>query len=140
VADVNEESDICFAACEDHSKEDINWFLDSGATEHLINSKIPPRNVKKLEHSVKIKVAKSGTYLEAKLKGEIKVISIVKGKEIEVTIKDVLSIPGLCYNLLSVRKLEMNGFSTIFENSQGLIKKGNKTIAVAIGMHLNYTF
>jgi len=51
------------------------------------------------------------------------------GRNVSITIKDVLSVPKLEYNLLSVQKLEMNGFCVTFEN--GLITRGNHTVAVA---------
>lgn len=40
-------------------------------------------------------------------------------------------MPDLNHNLLSVRKLEMNGFSITFEKGHGLIKKGKEVIAIA---------
>lgn len=64
VANAKEEDGICFSATSvDQSANNINWFLDSGATEHLINSRIPLCNLKKLEKPIKVKVAKSGIFL-----------------------------------------------------------------------------
>jgi len=64
--------------------------------------------------------------------GEIEVVSMVKGKEITVKIKDVLIVPGPQYNLLSVPKLEMNSFRITFENGKGLIERSNRLVAIAL--------
>lgn len=110
---------------------EIKWYLDSGATEHLINSSVQLKNVKRLSEPIKINVAKSGTFLYANCVGEIEVTSCVNGKKISILITDVLSVPNLSYNLLSVRKLESKGLRVIFENGKGIIQKDDMTLAVA---------
>lgn len=106
------------------------YYLDSGATEHLVSSEVPLHNVEVLKEPVIINVAKTGAFLKADKVGEVEVISCVKGKDIPITIKNVLSVPGLNYNLISVRKLEMKGYTITFRNGEGTIQKGNVTLAV----------
>lgn len=43
----------------------------------------------------------------------------------------MLQVPGLDHNLLSVRKLEKNGFRIIFEDGKGTIEKNGSVAAVA---------
>lgn len=78
-------------------------------------------DVKFLNDSIKIKVAKSGQYMQAKKCGSIKVKSIFYDKSYNITINNELHVPNLQYNLLSVRKLEMNGHKIVFENGQAKI-------------------
>lgn len=110
----------------------VDWLLDSGASEHFVGNNVPLINIKKLSNPVNIKIAKSGIFLQAKQAGDIEVVSTVKGKENTIIIKDVLIVPGLQNNLLSVPKLEINGFRVIFENRKGLIEKNNVLVAVAL--------
>jgi len=49
----------------------------------------------------------------------------------KVLISGVLSVSGLECNLLSVRKLEMNGFTVTFKNGKGIIHKANTIAAIA---------
>lgn len=57
----------------------------------------------------------------------------MNGKRFPILIKDILSVPGLSYNLLSVCKLEMKDLrKLVFENSKGFTHKDNETIAIAI--------
>jgi len=72
------------------------------------------RNVKLLSKPIKICIAKAGITLTASKVGTIFCITIINGKEIQVTINDVLYVPGLEFNLLSVPKLEANGLAIIF--------------------------
>ncbi|KYM93681.1 Copia protein [Cyphomyrmex costatus] len=123
----------CFPAfAENGTERQINWLLDSGASEHFAGNNVPLENIKNLSNPINIKIAKSGTFLQARQARDIEVVSTVEGKENTVKIKDVLVVPGLQYNLLSVPKLEMNGFRITFVNGKGLIEKDNVTVAVAL--------
>lgn len=77
---------FCFSATTDiDSGQHVRWFLDSGATEHLINSNISLKNARKLDTPVKIRVAKSGAFITAHQVGEIQFLSSIKGKEDTIT-------------------------------------------------------
>lgn len=86
----------------------------------------------------KIRIAKAGTMLTANKVGTINGTTIVNEKKIEVTINNVLYVPGLEFNLLSVSKLEANGFKVIFENRKGKILKDSQVYAVAHRSHQVY--
>lgn len=80
-------------------------------------------NTIKLNKLITIKVAKSGSYLQANQTGELNVVSTVNGKKIPIIIRGVLLMQGLYYNLLYVKKLEMNGFKVLFADEKGTIMK-----------------
>ncbi|KAK9659694.1 hypothetical protein QE152_g41626, partial [Popillia japonica] len=59
--------------------------------------------------------------------GNIMVVSTVENKKVDCTIKNVLYVPNLRRNLLSVKKLEMSNIKVTFENARvKLIDKDNK--------------
>ena len=119
-----------FAAYTGHLETEF-WLLDSGATEHLVTEKVRLENVKVLEKPIMIKAAKSDSIMCAKEVGELCVNSCVNEKVIQIKISEVLSVPGLECNLLSVSKLEMKGFRIVFENGKGIISKNDSILAVA---------
>ncbi|KAF2885031.1 hypothetical protein ILUMI_21147 [Ignelater luminosus] len=130
--DEEESENLCFSATTDYeSDSSISYFLDSGATEHLVCTNVLLSNVRKLKKPIRISVAKSGTHIEANKVRDIDIASEVNGKEYFIEVKDVLSVPGLNHNLLSVQKMEMNGFEVVFKNGKCLIKKKNCVVAVA---------
>lgn len=63
--------------------------------------------------------------------GEFRVRTQVNGQVRSIIIKEVLIVPYLKFNLLSVRKLEMNGYTVQFCNRKGIIQREDHTIAVA---------
>jgi len=67
-------------------------FLDSGASEHLVNDVNLFLNVTKLEKPVSIKVAKSGSILYSTKVGDIRVRVGVRVKDtvVPITLKNVL--------------------------------------------------
>ncbi|KAF2879516.1 hypothetical protein ILUMI_26658 [Ignelater luminosus] len=130
--DEEESESLCFAATTNYASESsISYFLDSEATEHLVCTNVPLSNIRKLKTPIRISVAKFGTHIEANKVGDIDIVSEVNGKEYFIKVKDVLSVPGLNHNLLSVRKMEMNEFEVVFKNGKGLIKTKNCIVAVA---------
>ena len=99
------EDQVNISSCD---KKVITWYVDSGATEHMISSDQRHflTDIKKLDTSVQIKVAKCGQQLEAVEVGDMHVIAKVWDKENKLKISDVLIVPDLQYNLLSVQKLD----------------------------------
>lgn len=132
VASDNQEEVYSFIANKrGDSKTTSHWYLDSGATEHLASDDIPLVNLEKLSKPITINVAKSGIYMQANQVGELNVTNTVNGKTNQIIIREVLLVKNLTYNLLSVRKLETNGFEVLFTGGKGIISKGNKVIAIA---------
>lgn len=56
----------------------------------------------------------------------------VNGKSTRVKIKNVLIVPNLELNLISIPRLEINGFKVVIENGLATIMLENKKIAVAV--------
>ena len=126
------ESDYyCFSAGTANMKNVLNFYLDSGASEHLVCKDIVLTNLRKLERPISIKSAKSGAILEARFEGELEVVSEVDGEKIPILIRKVLSVEGLEFNLISVRKLDSEGMKIVHEGGAGLILKGKTKLAVA---------
>ena len=69
-----------------------------------------------LENPLKIAIAEDNNYLLAVGVGNIDAYSIINDKRVQYTLKNVLYVPGLRRNLLSVKKLDIANISVIFEN------------------------
>ena len=78
----------------------IEWVLDSGCTDHIINSNEYFDSCETLNKPVKVKIG-DGTILEATKFGDIKVYFLVYGKRSEVTLTNVFCIKEIKANLLS---------------------------------------
>jgi hypothetical protein len=107
------------------------WCLDSGVSEHLVKNDNHISIIQKLEHPVCIKIAKSGVTLKAETFGEIRGKSVVGNTVYNIYISKVLIVAGLEINLLSARKLEMQGLAVVFEQNCGRILKRDKIIGGA---------
>ena len=88
-------------------------------------------NVKKLKKPVKMRFAKSGTFLTAEKIVDMTVEAQVSHSNKHITIKNVLLIANLEFNLLSVHKLEMNGLEIIFKDGGAKVLKNYELMAVA---------
>jgi len=138
--DTDETKAVSFSAVSNYkkNKNSTTWILDSGASEHMTKDENNLRNVKLLSKPIKICIAKAGTTLIANKVGTIFCTTMVNGKEIQVTINDVLYVPGLEFNLLSVSKLEANGLTVIFAHGKGRILKGTRVLAETQRCHRVY--
>src|SRR3984885_14576424 len=106
------------------------WHIDSGATAHMSSNKNLFKNFDSkykgevlLANGYKIQTAGSGNIFLHFIKddGEIHVAKLC----------DVLYVPQLKGNLLSVKKLTNKGFLVLFEGNKCSIIKSKETIAVA---------
>ncbi|XP_051163516.1 uncharacterized protein LOC127282958 [Leptopilina boulardi] len=119
----------CLSASEIKSDKDC-WYVDSGATSHMTTSK---DTFDDYDPSVKgfVQLADSGKSCEVKGKGSGTIKCIVDGYLKEIKIHNVLYVPSLSSNLLSVIKLTKEGYSLNFEENSCKVIKEGKVQAVA---------
>lgn len=89
----------------------IEWFLDSGATDHMLRDKSLFEELHPLARKVRIAVAKSGQVLVAEMAGTVRIVMLINGKPQRAVVNDVLFVPELQCNLFSVRRLEDSGMT-----------------------------
>ncbi|CAF0996316.1 unnamed protein product [Brachionus calyciflorus] len=117
-----------------HTKASLNseakniWLLDSGATNHLCCIKSMFSDLK--PHSSKVKVG-DGRDLEVMGIGNIKAKIKSKNDLKSITIENVLYVPELSVNLISIGKLSRKGFKIIFEREKCNIVSNDETIIEA---------
>lgn len=94
------------------------WIVDSGSTSNMTNNSQAMRNIKKMSSTVG--VAKSSESMEAIAKG-----TIIFDK---CSLKEVLYVPQLSANLLSVNAITKNSGEVLFTKDEVIISKNNKPI------------
>jgi hypothetical protein len=87
----------------------VQWILDSGASEHYVKESVPICNKKYLKHPISMTIAKKDKNLVSNVIGDVYCKTFVNGKQEWITIKDVLVVPNLTIHLLSVDKIEKKG-------------------------------
>ncbi|UYV72012.1 hypothetical protein LAZ67_9001549, partial [Cordylochernes scorpioides] len=93
-------------------KEHI-WNLDSGCTSHM-----SPREdwlINKIPIYSEINLAEEERFIKAEAQGDVKLSTYTSEGKQDICIKDVLYVPRLKFNLLSVRCLVNNGNKVYFE-------------------------
>lgn len=113
----------CFATS--NSSSDL-WLIDSACSNHMTPDETLFKELDKTFTS-KVKVG-NGVFIPAKGKGTVAIESIAGLKYIS----DVLYVPNIDQNLLSVAQMADNGFKVIFEGKWCLIQdaKGNDLFKV----------
>lgn len=124
-ANVVEEEGICFMVNKKNVTNDevgqfIHFYADSGATDHLVNTDRFFDQYVDLKEPIKINVAKKEEILVATK------IGVILTEECKLT--NVLYVPNLRTNLLSINKIEKAGFGVKFENNKVYIYKCAKII------------
>jgi len=115
--DYLEEDDYAFhSTTGDIMEDEHSWFIDSGATSHMTDQRqlfTSFQPIKKGERMVK---GVGDSLLCATGIGDIKVSTEVDGRRLHLTLRKVLYVPGIGYNLLSVGAAADNGIQTIFDS------------------------
>lgn len=111
-------------------KKQIIWYLDSGASDHIINDINLFSRLIPLDKTIEIGVAKTGQALVATHIGEIECYCNVKSKIRICTIKEVLFVPDLRRNLLLAGRVEKVCFNIIMKNGKTLISYNGKTLII----------
>ena len=105
MADVNEEA------------ESVLWYIDSGALYHSTGDKslFVKGSIResKMRH---IKVA-DGTTVQANMTGTVEGLLTTRHGEFSVTLNNVLLVPDLNVNLISVSAIQENGYYVIFRRN-----------------------
>nr|CAD7393056.1 unnamed protein product [Timema cristinae] len=88
-----------------------SWYLDSGASEHMICATYCHllTNIHNLPSPTSIKLAKSGENLKVTEVGDLYASFEMDGKINVIKLGSILIMPGLQHNFLSVRRLDFNG-------------------------------
>ncbi|KAK9132834.1 hypothetical protein Scep_012362 [Stephania cephalantha] len=110
VVDLYDEDRIFIASCEIIEDSNKSWLIDSGCTNHMCRDITLFRDMKPVEIQ-KVRI-ENGGYILAKGKGTV---SITTSSGIKL-ISDVLYIPDIDQNLLSVGQLIEKGYKVSFED------------------------
>lgn len=108
------------------------WILDSGASEHQTNAEINLNKAFELKPPIQINVAKEGQAMVALKSGTICAVSKAGENETKIVLKNVLYIPELRRNLLSIRRMAENGIEVKFTENKANIIHDGKIIGVAV--------
>ena len=119
------------AFCTDSNVHD-QWILDSGATYHICNTETMFNNFRALRNPVNITLG-DGQNLQAVGRGNVTLtMNLPQGKVESCILHDVLLVPDLSYNLLSVTAASKRGKVTIFSETRCEIRN-SKSKLVATG-------
>lgn len=133
--DIKEEQ--IFYACHSSLHEDNKaWYIDSGCSNHMCEDK---DIFVQIDTTINPKVRMgNGTVAEAKGKGTV----AINTKSGVKYIRDVLLVPDLKENLLSVGQLQEHGYCLVFEDNMcRIFEKKNKNQAIAeVKMERNRNF
>jgi Zinc knuckle. len=100
--------------------QNSSWIVDSGATCHMCNNKDAFEDLKPFKKALKITLG-DGRGVEAKYVGRVRLNLRVGEKENKCTLNEVLLVPELAFNLLSISKASERGVTAEFRGNNCLI-------------------
>ncbi|KAI5747542.1 hypothetical protein M8J77_015823 [Diaphorina citri] len=107
---------------------EVKFFIDSGCTDHIVNSKEIFNNYIPLKNNINIQVAKNTETMNAVGIGTIFATLELNGVHTKCELRNVLYVPNSRKNLLSVKRMEIAGMSVLFTNGEAKIMKNQKVI------------
>jgi hypothetical protein len=114
-------------------KVQVQWIIDYGVSELYIKESVPICHKKDFKPPISVTIARKAQKFVSNVIGDVYCKTSVNGKQEWITIKDVLVVPHLTINLLSVDKTEKKGLKFVFENNKGVIYCKNNIVANAVG-------
>ncbi|KAG8491616.1 hypothetical protein CXB51_014995 [Gossypium anomalum] len=115
----------CFASS---SKVGSNWLVDSGCSHYMASDESLFKNLDR-SYGSKIRIG-NGELIEAKGKGSV-FVNTCSGNKV---ISDMLFVPDIDQNLLSVGQLVEKGYSLVFKNDSCVIKDCHGQELIIVGM------
>ena len=102
-----------------------NFFIcDSGASSHMTNNDSAMFDIKKVDRKIRVG---NGETVKAIKMGKIKTsFKSTNGKILSATLTDVIHVPNLSYNLLSVGKLQSHASVVFNLTGAHMVVKHNK--------------
>jgi len=110
VADQQQEEQLFVATCFASKHSSDYWLIDSGCTNHMTNDENLFKQLDKCSVS-KVRIG-NGEYIPVKGKGTV----AIEGNSGIKLISDVLFVPEIDQNLLSVGQLLEKGYSFVFKD------------------------
>lgn len=108
-----------------------DWYIDSGASTHMISDKERLSDIS-YNPSMKHIVVANNVTVPVLCSGKTQLTTIVEGSEHNIVVQNVMCIPNLTTNLLSVSELIRNGNRVAFgENICKIYNKHNILVAKA---------
>lgn len=107
----------------------MQWFLDSGATDHMVKDPSVFREMRRLEQPVQVSVA-NGEKMVAEFCGDVMVHAVVGEKMKKCVVRNALYLPGLSHNLFSVNRVAKSGMQVNFAGDRADIVKNGAVMAV----------
>ncbi|KAG8492349.1 hypothetical protein CXB51_009664 [Gossypium anomalum] len=124
-----QEEHVFTASCFSFSnKVRSNWLVDSGCSHHMAGDESLFKDLDR-SHVSKIRIG-NGELIEAKGRGSV-IVSTCSGNKV---ISDVLFVPDIDQNLLSVGQLVEKGYSLVFKNDSCVIKDCHGQEIITVGM------
>ena len=128
----DEDPVVCLMAKYENSSEPKNsseWSVDSGRSNHMTFNKSMFSSYSTVNtSSVELGNNKTVKVLDT---GTVEIPISVYGKRVKCMLRNVLHVPGLGYQLLSVPTLEKPGFTTSLHSKRCRISNGPKLLASA---------
>lgn len=128
----DEDPVVCLMAKYEEANEPKNsdkWFVDSGCSNHMTYNKSLFSSYA-TGHYSSVELGNSKTTIVAG-KGTIDINIFVDGKQVKCRLNNVLHVPELGYQLLSVPTFDKSGLNTSFHSRRCWIQRDNTLLATA---------
>lgn len=108
-----------------------DWYIDSGASMHMTTNKQWLYNIRDQLEITEIVIADKSK-ISVECCGEVKITTVVNNTKFHIPVTDVLYVPSLATNLLSVSQLIKKGNKVSFEGNHCIIRNQmNEIVATA---------